>query len=80
MQLDDQPEDFLFDRYQITVLELLAQSTSEGQTVNWFEQKSSKYQFIEIHPPNVLDLSEDVEYASQAAIWGTEVSAYHVSF
>ncbi|CAA3005149.1 UTP--glucose-1-phosphate uridylyltransferase 3, chloroplastic [Olea europaea subsp. europaea] len=58
--------------YQITVLELLAQSTSEGQTINWFEQKSSKYQIIDIHPPNVLDLSEDVEYASQAAIWGIE--------
>ncbi|CAI9767559.1 unnamed protein product [Fraxinus pennsylvanica] len=58
--------------YQITVLELLFQSTSEGQTINWFEQNSLKRQFIEIHPPNVLDLSEDVEYATQAALWGIE--------
>ncbi|KAL2539947.1 UDP-glucose pyrophosphorylase 3 [Abeliophyllum distichum] len=60
--------------YQIMVLELLAQSTSEGQNINWSEQsnKSLKYQLIGIHPPNVLDLSEDVEYASQAALWGIE--------
>lgn len=30
-------------------------------------------QILEIHPPNVLDLSEDTEYASQAALWGIEV-------
>lgn len=30
-------------------------------------------QIIEIHPPNVLDLSEDTEYAFQAALWGIEV-------
>ncbi|KAL0452701.1 UNVERIFIED_CONTAM: UTP--glucose-1-phosphate uridylyltransferase 3, chloroplastic [Sesamum latifolium] len=60
--------------YQATVLELLAQSTHEGQTINWSEQANMllKCQFVEIHPPSVLDLSEDMEYASQAALWGIE--------
>ncbi|KAL0341249.1 UNVERIFIED_CONTAM: UTP--glucose-1-phosphate uridylyltransferase 3, chloroplastic [Sesamum radiatum] len=60
--------------YQATVLELLAQSTNEGQTINWSEQANMllKCQFVEIHPPSVLDLSEDIEYASQAALWGIE--------
>ncbi|KAL2248937.1 UNVERIFIED_CONTAM: UTP--glucose-1-phosphate uridylyltransferase 3, chloroplastic [Sesamum indicum] len=60
--------------YQATVLELLAQSTHEGQTINWSEQAGMllKCQFVEIHSPSVLDLSEDIEYASQAALWGIE--------
>ncbi|KAK6145538.1 hypothetical protein DH2020_022358 [Rehmannia glutinosa] len=60
--------------YQMKVLELLAQSTHEGQTINWSQQtnKLLKCQFVEIHPPSVLDLSEDTEYASQAALWGIE--------
>ncbi|KAL3523999.1 hypothetical protein ACH5RR_016833 [Cinchona calisaya] len=60
--------------YQIMVLELLAQSTYEGLAVNWSQHnpKSLQCQFIEIHPPYVLDLAKDTEYASQAALWGIE--------
>ncbi|PIM98585.1 UTP--glucose-1-phosphate uridylyltransferase [Handroanthus impetiginosus] len=53
--------------YQLMVLELLSQSTVQGQT-----NKFLKCQFAEIHPPPGLDLSEDTEYASQAALWGIE--------
>ncbi|KAL6977499.1 UTP--glucose-1-phosphate uridylyltransferase 3, chloroplastic [Sarracenia purpurea var. burkii] len=60
--------------YQIVALELLAQSTYEGQTINRSHHfnESMKCQFMEIHPPNVLDLSQNTEYASQAALWGIE--------
>lgn len=37
-------------------------------------------QFLEIHPPSVLDLSQDKEYAAQAALWGIEVSRDFVLF
>lgn len=58
------------------VLELLAQSTNEGQAASWSQHsQKSQFQFIEIYPPNVLDLSQDTEYASQAALWGIEVGA-----
>lgn len=69
-------------RYQISVLELLAQSTQEGNTTHWNGQtaKSLRRQFVEIHPPSVLDLSEDTEYASQAAFWGIEVSSLSCFF
>lgn len=53
------------------VLELLANSTQEGKTSNWFPSTQT---FKEIHPPNALDLSQDTDYASQAAQWGIEVS------
>lgn len=58
------------------VLELLVQSTSERQTNNWstHTDKLLTREIIEIHPPCALDLSQDVEYASQAALWGIEVS------
>ncbi|XP_002528323.2 UTP--glucose-1-phosphate uridylyltransferase 3, chloroplastic [Ricinus communis] len=60
--------------YQIMVLELLAQSTSDKQTTNWSRhiQESMECQFLEIHTPNVVDLSENAEYACQAALWGVE--------
>ncbi|KAG8390128.1 hypothetical protein BUALT_Bualt01G0051300 [Buddleja alternifolia] len=60
--------------YQVKVFELLAQSTHEGKMINWSQQtnKLLKCQFVEIHSPPVLDLSEDTEYASQAALWGIE--------
>ncbi|XP_031109281.1 UTP--glucose-1-phosphate uridylyltransferase 3, chloroplastic [Ipomoea triloba] len=60
--------------YQIMVLELLVHSTSERQTNNWsaHTDKSLGREIIEIHPPCALDLSRDVEYASQAALWGIE--------
>ncbi|XAR71908.1 UTP--glucose-1-phosphate uridylyltransferase [Bertholletia excelsa] len=61
--------------YQMAVLELLVQSTPGEQIINWSQQinESSNCQFVEIHPPRVLDLSQDTEYASQAALWGIEV-------
>lgn len=57
------------------VLELLLQSTYAEQGLNFTHRKSNSMepQIIEIHPPNVLDLSEDTEYAFQAALWGIEV-------
>ncbi|GFY82086.1 UDP-glucose pyrophosphorylase 3 [Actinidia rufa] len=60
--------------YQIAVLELLAQSAYEGQTINGSQSinESMQCQFFEIHPPSVLDLSQDTEYASQAALWGIQ--------
>ncbi|KAF7132369.1 hypothetical protein RHSIM_Rhsim09G0179300 [Rhododendron simsii] len=60
--------------YQIAVLELLAQSRYEGHTINWSKHlnESKGCQLLEVHPPRVLDLSEDTEYASQAALWGIE--------
>lgn len=56
-------------RYQIMVLELLARATCERQTTNWSNN-------LEIQVPSGLDLSQNTEYASQAAIWGIEVSTF----
>lgn len=61
------------------VLELLAQSTFERQSLSHHSNKSLKREIIEIHPPHALDLSQDLEYASQAAIWGIEVSQCTIS-
>ncbi|XP_051121257.1 UTP--glucose-1-phosphate uridylyltransferase 3, chloroplastic [Andrographis paniculata] len=60
--------------YQMMVLELIAQSNQEGQNINWSSQTNRllKSKFVEIHPPSVLDLSKDTEYAHQAALWGIE--------
>lgn len=55
--------------YQIMVLELLTKSTQEDKTINWSQSTNN---FMEIHPPNALDLSKDTNYASQAALWGIE--------
>ncbi|XP_040999798.1 UTP--glucose-1-phosphate uridylyltransferase 3, chloroplastic isoform X1 [Juglans microcarpa x Juglans regia] len=59
--------------YQITVLELLARSCKR-QATNWSQTRteSKECQFLEIHAPSGLDLSQSTEYASQAAIWGIE--------
>lgn len=37
-------------------------------------EESMKRQIQEIHVPSVLDLSQNTDYASQAALWGIEVS------
>lgn len=60
----------------MTVLELIAQSTQEGQSINFSSQTNRllKCEFVEMHPPSALDLSRDIEYAHQAALWGIEVS------
>lgn len=65
-------------RYQIMVLELLAQSTSERPCLSHNSNSSLKSDITGIHPPNVLDLSQDLEYASQAAMWGIEVSQCYI--
>ncbi|XP_021732516.1 UTP--glucose-1-phosphate uridylyltransferase 3, chloroplastic-like [Chenopodium quinoa] len=63
--------------YQLTVLELLAESVT-GQTMNSSQhmKESMKCQFVEIHSPKGVDLSRNTEYASQAAIWGIEGLPY----
>ncbi|XP_073296940.1 UTP--glucose-1-phosphate uridylyltransferase 3, chloroplastic [Primulina huaijiensis] len=61
--------------YQLSVLELLTQSPHEGGKINIPLLRTNKLlgrQFVEIHPPTVLDLSENTEYASKAALWGIE--------
>ncbi|KAG9140786.1 hypothetical protein Leryth_006966 [Lithospermum erythrorhizon] len=60
--------------YQVTVLELLSQSSNDGHHFNWSQplKKSLQSQVVEIHPPNALDLSGDKEYASRAALWGLD--------
>lgn len=60
--------------YQITVLELLAESRHGRWRMDssQFINEIKGCQFMEIHPPNVLDLSKNTEYASKAALWGIE--------
>ncbi|XP_030446989.1 UTP--glucose-1-phosphate uridylyltransferase 3, chloroplastic [Syzygium oleosum] len=60
--------------YQIMVLELLTESVSERQSTNWSQNSkgSMESQILEIHSPAGLDLSQNTEYASQAALWGIE--------
>lgn len=57
------------------MLELLVQKTCEKQNINWSQciNEVEECQFLEIHAPSGIDLSENTEYASQAAIWGIEV-------
>ncbi|KAJ0102982.1 hypothetical protein Patl1_06650 [Pistacia atlantica] len=58
--------------YQVKVLELLAQSKFEEQTMGRIQHinESMECQFLEVHVPSGLDLSQNTEYASQAALWG----------
>ncbi|KGN45802.2 UTP--glucose-1-phosphate uridylyltransferase 3, chloroplastic [Cucumis sativus] len=60
--------------YQIKVLELLACSKSERYSKNWSGQKNHAIdsEFLEIRAPIGPDLSQNIEYASQAALWGIE--------
>ncbi|XP_052478085.1 UTP--glucose-1-phosphate uridylyltransferase 3, chloroplastic isoform X3 [Gossypium raimondii] len=64
--------------YQIMVLELLAQSSFETQSINNSNHlhESMECQFLEIHPPIGCDLSSNTEYASQAALWGIEAREF----
>lgn len=63
-------------RYQIKVLELLIEKACEKQNIDWSRHinEVEECQFLEIHTPKGIDLSDSTEYASQAAIWGIEVS------
>ncbi|XP_029129236.1 UTP--glucose-1-phosphate uridylyltransferase 3, chloroplastic isoform X2 [Cajanus cajan] len=60
--------------YQITVLELLVEESFERQNINWSHHRHdlNESQILGINAPNGLNLSEDTEYASQAALWGIE--------
>ncbi|KAF0923828.1 hypothetical protein E2562_007690 [Oryza meyeriana var. granulata] len=51
--------------YQIMSLELLSASKDR-------KHRPSKDKFIDFHVPSGLNLLEDTEYASQAALWGIE--------
>lgn len=55
------------------VLEFLFPSILKGQSVSHYYDKSMKQEVVEFHVPNGVDLMEDNEYASQAALWGIEV-------
>lgn len=57
------------------VLELLHQSTKKHMTNrSYLVEESLGCQYFEMHTPAVLDLTQRKEYASQAALWGIEVS------
>ncbi|KAK7379391.1 hypothetical protein VNO80_04850 [Phaseolus coccineus] len=60
--------------YQITVLELIVQKSFERQNIKWSHQmhEVKECQILGINAPNGHNLSEDIEYASQAALWGIE--------
>ncbi|WVZ07802.1 hypothetical protein V8G54_021148 [Vigna mungo] len=60
--------------YQITVLELIVQKSFERQSMKWSHQmhEAKECQILGINAPNGHNLSEDTEYASQAALWGIE--------
>ncbi|KAK9283782.1 hypothetical protein L1049_012034 [Liquidambar formosana] len=73
-KIDVKYHNVLVAGYQIMVLELLTQSASERHTLNWSHNinEAMECQFLEIHSPSGLDLSQNTEYASQAALWGIE--------
>lgn len=58
------------------MLELLVQKMSDRQNINWSQHRHgvNECQILGIDAPKGLDLSENTEYASQAALWGIEVS------
>lgn len=62
------------------VLALLSLSSADRKTTNWPQHAHEimECQYLEVHPPAGLDLSQNEEYASQAALWGVEVKfIYH---
>ncbi|CAL0327916.1 unnamed protein product [Lupinus luteus] len=60
--------------YQMKMLELLVQKMFERQNINWSRDRHGmkECQISGIDAPKGLDLSENTEYASQAALWGIE--------
>ena len=60
---------FVHFSYQIMVLELLSASKDRMH-------RPSKDKFVDFHVPSGLNLLEDKEYSSQAALWGIEVILY----
>ncbi|KAI4372911.1 hypothetical protein MLD38_011092 [Melastoma candidum] len=57
--------------YQISVLELLLESTPEMLSSDTLHHQRAP-EFIKVHCPTGVDLSQDSEYASKAALWGIE--------
>jgi hypothetical protein len=56
------------------VLELLHQSSKRRNTNrSQLVEESLGCQYLEMHTPSVLDLTQEEDYASQAALWGIEV-------
>jgi hypothetical protein len=60
---------FIHFSYQIMALEFLSASKDRMH-------RPSKDKFVDFHVPSGLNLLEDKEYASQAALWGIEVISY----
>ncbi|CAM8895571.1 unnamed protein product [Rhodiola kirilowii] len=60
--------------YQIMVLKLLSQSTFDKLSEHWSQHLNETMQckVMEIHSPTGLDLSQNKEYAFEAALWGVE--------
>lgn len=60
----------------MVVLELLSplQSEMDSMDLTGLRDYSRNYGFSEFHVPLGCDLSRDTKYASQAALWGIEVS------
>lgn len=63
------------------VLELLHQSSKRRNTNrSHLVEESLGCQYLEMHTPSVLDLTQKADYASQAAIWGIEVGIVLFAF
>lgn len=60
--------------YQIMVLELIVQQLVDRKNTNWSQHihEVKEGQILGIDSPTGIDLSENTEYASQAALWGIE--------
>ncbi|GAB2299315.1 UTP--glucose-1-phosphate uridylyltransferase 3, chloroplastic [Dionaea muscipula] len=58
--------------YQVNVLQLLVNASGQNVNRSRHSNESLDCQFLEIHSPNSLDLCQNTEYASQAALWGIE--------
>ncbi|GMN41255.1 hypothetical protein TIFTF001_010460 [Ficus carica] len=78
LTLNDEDIGDLRKLYQITVLELLVETRVEIQTTKRSKHKHELMdcQFLEIHTPRGLDLSQNTEYALEAALWGIEGLPY----
>ena len=59
----------------MTVFELLADTRAKKQATKKSRSQTglSDSQFVDIHAPRGLDLSQNTEYALEAALWGIEV-------
>lgn len=60
----------------MTVLELLVETKRQTTKSSKHKHELMDCQFLEIHTPSGLDLSQNTEYALEAALWGIEVSAF----